>query len=341
MKNRPIDLSVFKHYFSTGKMFMIKKLPVILSVLLTVFISTESVSYAFWVWTPKSKTMVNPKYAVKDSPREQYEWAMRFYKQGDFQRAADEFVRLVKHYPDSDLAPEAQYYAGRSYEELAKYYFAFQNYQKTIDNYPYTKRMDEIIEREYNIANIFQTKETSKLMELELTMSLDRAVEVYEKIVKNSPFGEYADKALYKTAECYRRMLKYDDAIGAYEKIINDHPESKLVPEAKYQLAYTRYEASLDPEYDQESTDEALKEFKQISRTTPVPVIAKEAEKALAELRSKKADSELKVAEFYERQRQYKSALIYYKEVAEKFSGTEAAKHAEEKIKYLKGKVKD
>jgi outer membrane assembly lipoprotein YfiO len=321
-------------------MFMTKKLQILL-VLLAYLIFTGDVSYAFWIWTPKSKTMINPKFAVKDSPGEQFEWAMRFYKQNDFQRAADEFERLTKHYPDSDLAPEAQYYAGRSYEELAKYYFAFQNYQKTIDNYPYTERMDEIIEREYNIANIFQVKETSKLMELELTVSLDRAVEIYRKIVENSPFGEYADESLYKMAECYRRMLKYNEAIGAYERIINDYPESNLVPEAKYQLAYTRYEASLDPEYDQETTEEALKEFKQISRTTPVPVIAKEAEKVLTELRSRKADSEVKVAEFYERQRQYKSALIYYKEVVGKFPNTDAAKYAEKKVKYLKQRIKD
>lgn len=323
------------------RIFMFKKILLILSVLLVFLISTACDSHAFWVWTPKSKTMIDPKFAVKDSPREQYEWAMRFYKQNDFKQAAEEFVRLTKHYPDSELAPEAQYYAGRSYEELAKYYFAFQNYQKTIDNYPYTKRMDEIIEREYNIANIFQTKETSKLMELELTISLDRAVEIYGKIVENSPFGKYADKSLYKMAECYRRMFKYNEAMEAYERIINDYPESSLVPEAKYQLAYTRYEASLDPEYDQETTEEALKEFKQISRTTPVPVIAKEAEKVLTELRIRKADSELKIAEFYERRGKPESALVYYREIAGKFAGTEAAKQAEEKVKYLKQKVKE
>jgi len=126
----------------------------------------------------------------------------------------------------------------------------------------------------------------------------------------------------------------------AYERIIKDYPESKLVPEAKYQLAYTRYEASLDPEYDQESTKEALEEFKQISRTTAVPTVAKAAEKVLDELKQRKADSELKVAEFYEKNGKYKSALMYYKEIAKKFPGIPAGKYAEGKIEYLKLKVK-
>jgi len=322
---------------------MMRKLLVILFVFFAflVSVSAGNTSYAFWVWTPQSKTMVNPKFAVKDSPGEQFDWAMRLFKQNDFQRAANEFIKLTRHYSDSDLAPEAQYYAGRSYEELAKYYFAFQHYQKTIDDYPYTKRMKDIIKRQYNIANIFQTKETSKLMDLELSMSLDRAVAIYKKIVENTPFGEYADKSLYKMAECYRRMQKYNEAIEAYERIINDYPESSIASEARYQLAYSKYEASLEPEYDQEGTEEALEKFDQISRTTSVPAIAKEAEKALDALKSRKADSALKIAEFYERRKKYESALIYYEDVVGKFPETDAAKCAGEKIDYLKQRIRD
>ena len=285
--------------------------------------------------------MVNPKYAVKDSPREQWDWAMRFYKDSDFKRAAEEFERLCNNYPDSELAPEAQYYAARSYEEQGKYLFAFENYQKTVENYPYTRRMDEILQRQFNIANIFENKDTAKLMDLELSLSMDRAAEMYGKIVDNSPFGRYAEKALFQQADVYRRMKKYDLAAGSYERIINDYPDSSLVDEAKYQLAYTRYEASLDPEYDQEGTDEALREFKQISKHTPVPSIQKEAEKAMNDLKNRKAASTMKVAQFYEKQHKYKSAVLYYDLIVTKFPESDSAKLAEEKIKVLKKRIKD
>ncbi|MFH1797967.1 MAG: outer membrane protein assembly factor BamD [Candidatus Omnitrophota bacterium] len=311
---------------------MIKTL---ISLLIIFIFLSEGPCYAFWVWTPKSKTAVNPKFAVKDDPYAQFEWAMQFFKQYEFGRAAEEFSRLTKNYPDSEWAAEAQYYAGRSYEEMGKYYFAFQNYQKTIDDYPYSRRVNEIIKRQYNIANIFQTKETSKLMDLELTLSIDRAVTIYKQIIENSPFGEYADKSLYKSAECYRRMMQHKDAMEAYERIVNDYPDSKLVPEAKYQLAYTKYEASLEPEYDQESTDEAINEFKEISDTTAIPAIAMEAKKVFKELKNRKAGSELKVAEFYERQKKYKSAVMYYEEILRQFPNTDAAEYAQGKIKVL------
>ncbi|MCK4852577.1 MAG: outer membrane protein assembly factor BamD [Candidatus Omnitrophica bacterium] len=294
-------------------------------------ISACRVCSAFWIWTPKSNTAVNPKFAAKDTPDEQFEWAMRFFKNKEFQRSADEFIRLTRHYRDSDLAPEAQYYAGRSFEELGKYYFAYENYQKTVDSYPYTRRLEEIIEREYNIANILQTKETPKLMDLELNVSLDRAVTIYKKIIENSTFGKYADKSLYRMAECYRRMRNYNKAVDAYDRLVTDHPNSELVSEARYQLAYTMYEASLDPDYDQEGTEEALKKFERISKTTPVPAIAEEAEKAIGVLRGRKAQSLLKVAAFYEKQGRYGSALVYYRDVLARFPETDAAGEAEER----------
>ncbi|MDD3089915.1 MAG: outer membrane protein assembly factor BamD [Candidatus Omnitrophica bacterium] len=295
-------------------------------------------AHAFWIWTPKDKKIVNAKHVVKDTPEEQYNWAMKFYQEHEFQKAADEFNRMTSYFPDSHFSPDAQYYAGRSLEEIAKYYAAFQNYQKTIDNYPYTKRLDEIIERQFNIANSLENQKNPKFMEFELALSLEKAVEVYSKVVDNSPFGPYAEKALMNMADCYRRMQKYNDAMSAYEKIINDHPESPLVAEAKYQLAYTRYESSLNPEYDQESTDEALRQFKQLQASTPVPKVAEEANKVLTELKEKKADSMLKVAQFYERQGKKDSALIYYRRITEKYYNTKAADISEKRIEELTSK---
>ncbi len=319
---------------------MNKKYPVLISIALAAGILVSNTCYAFWIWTPKEKTIVNPKFVVKDTPQEQFEWAMKFYRSGDFKRAADEFIRLTKYYPDAEEAPEAQYFAGRSFEEEGKYYFAFLNYQKTVDNYPYTKRLEEINEREFNIGKIMQSEESPKLMDLELSLALDRSITIFNKVVDNSPFGPYSDKALFQLAISARKLHRYPDAIDAYDRIINDYPDSKLVPEARYELAYTRYEASLSPEYDQESTDKALREFKQISENTPVPSVSKEAESVLDELREKKADSMMKIAEFYERRKKYGSAVIYYKDIIGKFPDTAAADTARGRVQKLKGKIK-
>ncbi|MFA6637151.1 MAG: outer membrane protein assembly factor BamD [Candidatus Omnitrophota bacterium] len=319
---------------------MIKRYFYTVLLFLAAMLFFESTAGAFWIFTPKDKKFVNPKHAVKDTPEEQFEWAMRFYESGDFKRASDEFTRLTESYSASDVAPEAQYYAARSYEEQGRYWFAYQNYKKTIDNYPYTRRLDEIIERLYNLAGTVESAETAKIMGIELSESMDRAAEMYKTIVNASPFSPYADKSLYRLGDVNRRIRKYEDAMQAYSRILSDYPDSPLVPEARYQLAFTKYEASLDPEYDQESTDQALKDFKEIAATTPIPAVAGEAEKVLSELRERKADSTIKIAEFYEKQGRYASAIMYYDSVRGKFEGTSAAEYAEERIKHLEGRMK-
>ena len=80
---------------------------------------------AYWVWTPETGKWVNPKYAVKDTPKEQFEWAMSFYEIKDHKRGISEFKKLVENYPRSEYAPKSQYYIGLSLEDLGNYYESF------------------------------------------------------------------------------------------------------------------------------------------------------------------------------------------------------------------------
>ena len=57
-----------------------KKLYIIIIVLIYSCAAMQE-SYAFWIWTPKSNKFVNPKHVAKDTPEEQYEWAMKFFKE--------------------------------------------------------------------------------------------------------------------------------------------------------------------------------------------------------------------------------------------------------------------
>lgn len=62
-----------------------KKIIFITVIISFLFLNTAS---AYWIWTPETKKFVNPKNMVKDSPKEQFDWAMSFYNAKDFQRAA-------------------------------------------------------------------------------------------------------------------------------------------------------------------------------------------------------------------------------------------------------------
>lgn len=312
-----------------------KKIIYIFYLIIMINLLLEAQADAFWVWTPKTKKLVNPKYAAKDTPEEQFKWAMSFFDEKDYKRAAEEFARLVSHFPDSELAPEAQYYSGRSYEAGEKYYPAFQAYQKTLDLYPFTKRIDEIIGRQYNIGKEIYKKHSGKLMGKELMTDLDRAVEIFDSVKKNAPFGEYGDQAQFMIGECYKKSEQYNEAVKAFQELVEEYPRSSLRDKAKYEVAQCTYLGSLNSDYDQELTDEAIKEFKRIAETKKGLTIAEEAKETVSLLEDKKAESLFKAAQFYERQKKYKSAAIYYEEIIDKYPRSSFSELAARKLEYM------
>lgn len=290
---------------------------------------------AFWLWTPKTQKLINPKYAVKDSPERQNDWAMSFYKNGDYKRAAEEFARLVRSFPNSELAPDAQYYAALSYQKAGKYYIAFQNYQKVMSDYPFSKRIDEIIKAEYELGELFYDKETGEIMGIELMTDVEKALEIFSKIIENAPYSGYADDAQFMMGLCHKKLQQYNEAVAEFQKLIQEYPASGLMERARYEMAQCMYLASLKPEYDQEATEEAIDEFKKYSLESKDKNLRDEADRTIELLKEKKAENFYKIAEFYEGQKKYKSALIYYNVITIEYPNTSYAPLAKVKKEYI------
>lgn len=293
---------------------------------------------AYWIWTSESGKWVNPKYAVKETPDAQFDWAMSFYEAEDYDRATKEFEKLVKYYPLSRLAAEAQFFIGDILEKQSQYYKAFKAYQKVVDRYPYSDRIGEVIEREYRIGNLFYTGQKRKLFGIEILPSMDSAIEVFEKVVDNAPFGEYAPLAQYKMGLCYKQREEFDLAKRAFEKVVEEYPTSEIADDAKYQVALCTMKGSLGVAYDQEKTDEALKEFTSVLEMRPGEDVVDETKKAIEELKEKKARQAYDTAQFYEKQKQYKAALIYYQEVVDDYPDVSFAPQALDRLVELKKK---
>ena len=56
----------------------------ILIIIAFIFVFEISAGYCYWVWTPETKKWINPKYAPKDTPKEQLLYAMDFFEAKDY-----------------------------------------------------------------------------------------------------------------------------------------------------------------------------------------------------------------------------------------------------------------
>jgi len=224
--------------------------------------------------------------------------------------------------------------------DAGDYYRAFSEYQKVIEQYPNIENRKEIIKRQYEIGVLFYEGQRAKVMGILLVPALDKAVEIFEKVIINAPYGEYADKSQFKIGQCYSKESRFTEAVEAFQRLIDDYPRSALLDDARYEIAHSSYKASLDPDYNQEITDEAIREFEKFVMTSEKSPLSEDAGAVLNELREKKAKHIFDIAAFYEKQKQLASAAVYYKDVVDKYPDTSLATEALSKYTELEKKAK-
>ncbi|MBN2097206.1 MAG: outer membrane protein assembly factor BamD [Candidatus Omnitrophica bacterium] len=314
---------------------------IFLSAALLLAISFAGTSWAYWIWTPQTGKFINPKHAVRESPQEQFDWAMGFFEAKDYKKAISEFEKLIKSYPLSKLSSEAQFYLAWCYENMGEYYRAYQDYQLVIDKYPYTERVEEIIEREYRIANLFYSGQKAKLLGVAILPAKDKAIEILGQVVENAPYGPYADLSQFKLGQCYMEINDYINAALAFKKIIENYPKSALVDDAKYNIAICASRASSGPEYNEEDTDQAIKEFKDFVKRYPDSSMEKEARNFITKLEAQKAENNFNIAQFYQKQGNSESAVIYYEEILQKYPDSVWAVKALENLQIIRKQDKN
>ena len=295
-------------------------------------------AFGYWLWTPESGKWENPKQAAKDKPDDQLVYAKNFYEAKNLKDALREFKKLLKYYPLSKEAPSAQYYVGRIMEEMDNTYEAFKAYQKVIDTYPYTDMVDDVIEREYKIADAFFLGKKIKIIGKWQIPAKDKAIEIFKAVADNAPYGKYADLAKFKAGLAYKDIEDYNSAILMFKDLIDRYPNSSVLDKARFQLAECSKLLSVKPAYDQTPTNLARKEFEDFLKKHPDSELAGDAKQVVDKLKSREAENEFETAKFYEGRKLPSSAIIDYKDVVRNYPDTDWAKKAQERLDAIEKK---
>ncbi|MCF7916655.1 MAG: tetratricopeptide repeat protein, partial [Candidatus Omnitrophica bacterium] len=292
-------------------------------VFITIFTFVCLQVYPFWIWSPKTQKWKNPEYSALATPTLQYKEAIKYFKQGDFKRAYKEFKKLLTNYPDSKEGAEAQYYMGRTLEELDKPFEAYLAFKKVIQSYPNSKRINEVIEREYNIGEYFLNRESKKMLGVSIYDFVNHpSVQIFQSIVEETPYSEYAARAQYKLGVIFLKLSRFKEARQAFQKVIDDYSDTRWATPAKYQLALATAKAFPGADYDASSLKQATDELSEFIKEHPEAEISEKAEEQLAELRNQEAKKIFETALFYKKQRHPRSAKIYLEKIINKYPDT-------------------
>lgn len=296
-------------------------------------------SQAYWVWSPEAGKFVNPEEGIQDTAEEQYEYAMKFFRDKDYDKAEEELKSLLKKYRGAKIAAEAQYRLGIIYEEKSDYLKAYETYKVVLESYPQSARAEEVIERQFKIGNLFLSGRKAKLMGLEIVPSLSKACEVFESIIKNAPFSAYGDQAQFRLGLSRKKQGQFDKAVEAFQAVIDNYPKSDLVSEARFQLAETAYLRSNYQGRDERALDSAGNYVDSFLARNPDSEAAEKASKLREEIDEKNAEKNYRIGLYYEKTKYLSSAIIYYRDVAKRYPSTRWGQKAQEKLQSLQEPV--
>jgi outer membrane protein assembly factor BamD len=237
--------------------------------------------------------------------------------QKDFDLALRAARRTVQVWPLSDYSPQAQYIVGRCYEEKGYNERAFKEYQKLIEKYPNAINYDDVLKRQFGIANGFLAGEWFRLWGyIPFFPSMEKTADLYQKIVKNGPYSEIAPQAQLKIGEAREKQSNYPEAVKAYERAADRYNDRPLIASEalfKQGLAYNKQAATA--EYDQNTAAQAIAVFTDFMTLFPNDPKVTEAQNIITALKNEQARGNFDIAEYYEKERRWASAKIYYNEV--------------------------
>ena len=299
-------------------------------------LSVSSKPMGFWVWTPETNKWINPKYAVKDTPKEQLEVGLGLYEAKECKEATQEFRKLIKYYPRARQAPEAQYHIGLCFEEQGEIFKAFKEYQVVIDKYPFSELAVDIVQKQYDIGVQLLENANNRGKFIDALSGADyNVIDVFKTVIKNAPYGDLAAPSQYKIGLYLQEKQVYQEARDEFEKVVNDYPDSEWSKAAKYQIAHVDAKRSTDAQYDQKITQAAVDEFDDFVEMYPDAELSEQAKEQIYHLREKEAENSFVVAQFYEKQKNYKAAKIYYQVVVDDFESSSWASESLKKIREM------
>jgi outer membrane protein assembly factor BamD len=273
--------------------------------------------------------------------KDQLAAAQLAFDQKKYKLAQKSATRVVKVWPLSDYAPQAQYLIGRCFEERKQDENAFNAYELLLTKYPKAANAGEVQHRQFVIAGRFLHGQWFKLLGyIPFFPSMDKTAEMFDKIVRYGPYGDLAPESQMNIGAAREKEKDYPLAVKAYELAADRYSEQKpLAADALYRAALSYNKQARKADYDQSVAGQAISAFTDFMALYPDDPRATDSTRIINSLKAEQARGNFRIAQYYEKEKKWDGALVYYNEVLIKDAGSPLAKQARERIDFLKNRT--
>jgi outer membrane protein assembly factor BamD len=278
---------------------------------------------------------------VRDKPKDQLDLAVAAFEAGEYGLALKAARRVVKHprWRFGDYAAQAQYVVGRAYEAKGQDDKAFKAYQELLTKYPRSDNFDEILLRQFVIADKYLGGQWFKLWGfIPFFPSMDKTIKMYEQIIKTGPYSRVAPHSQLRIGAANEKKLppQYEAAARAYEVAADRYSDDPIGVDGMYKQGVAYLKQSKRAEYDQSAAGQAIAVFSDFMTLYPDDQRVKDAQQSIGQLKTEQARGSFDIARFYEKRHRWEAAQIYYNDVLSKDPGSKLADEARRRIDALK-----
>jgi outer membrane protein assembly factor BamD len=273
--------------------------------------------------------------------KDQMDVAEQAFKTANYTIALRAAHRVVRVWPLSDYAPQAEYLIGRCLEATGRDEAAFDAYQNIIQKYPKSAEYEEVVWRQYEIANRFLHGEWFKLWGyIPFYTSMDQTAKMFSKIVDNGPYSDVAPHAQLRIGAAQEKGKDYAEAVKSYETAADRyHDQPVIAADALYREGIAYQKQAATAEYDQSTAGKAIAAYTDFITLFPDDRRVPRLQRAIAGLKAEQVHGNFEIAQFYEKSRKWAGAVVYYNEVLQLDPNSRFAAEARQRIELLKPRL--
>jgi outer membrane protein assembly factor BamD len=277
----------------------------------------------------------------RSNAKDQLEVAQQAFDKQNYDGALRAAHRVVRIWPLSDYAPDAQYLVGRCFEAKGKDEAAFNAYQNIIKNYPRSSRYEDVLWRQYEIASRFLGGEWTKLWNyIPFFPSMDETTKMFSEIVTNGPYSDVAPHAQLRIGAAREKQKDYEAAVKAYQTAADRyHDQPVIAADAIFREGMSYGKQAETAEYDQGTAEKAIASFTDFITLFPNDKRVPQAQKIIEALKTEQVRGNFEIAQFYEKSKKWDGAVVYYNQVLQLDPNSPYAAQARQRIEALKPRL--
>src|SRR5207247_1706200 len=289
----------------------------------------------------KAKFVAPGEEEISGNAAELFQIGQTAEKEGNIKRAIKAYKSLVKRHPKDAMAPSTMLRSAQLQEQVHNYTPAAEAFLQLVERYPSSPNFEPAIEAQFRIGEIYLNGKKLKVLGIPIASALDRAVTIFANVVRTAPYGKYTARAQFDIGLAREKQGANDAAIQAYQAVVDKFPNQPIAVDAQYQIGYIWFAAAQLGTNDAAAAGNAKTAFQDFLFHYPKSEKAPQARKDLDILEHKQTSNSYKVAKFYDKQKYYRAAVIYYNEVIRQQPGSKESSEAKKRIDQLRAKFGD